>query len=475
MHTPSPILIRNAGINGAPGRDLLVEKGRIARIGAGLDAPNGAGIVDGAGGALLPGLTDHHLHLAALAATRTSLHCGPPWVNSSAQLASRLREAASGRSEEDWIRGVGYHESVAGDLDAAWLDAQVAHCPVRMQHRGGRLWIFNSAALRRLNPSEDAPLESSGGRWTGRLVEGDVWLRAQLSKKEGQGFPDLGPVSRELASYGVTGVTDATPHNGLDALEQFRKEQERGALLQSLTLMGGDELNGVRPWQSTGLAVGARKFHLLESTLPDFDVFCDAIARSHAHGRPIAVHCVTRTELVFALAGLEVAGPLHGDRIEHASVTPPELLARMRELDLIVATQPVFVHQRGDQYLEQVAAEDQPWLYRLRGFLSEGIFLLGSSDAPFGDPDPWQAMQAAVTRRTRGGAVLAGNEAISPEQALALYKPANGQGNRSLGLHSGEAADLCLLHQSWSDVRTNPATASVRITLRGGRQIWPQQ
>ncbi|HEX9939219.1 MAG TPA: hypothetical protein VGB15_18900, partial [Longimicrobium sp.] len=43
-------------------RDVLVQNGRIARVGTGIAAPAGAAVVDGRGKTLLPGLIDAHTH-----------------------------------------------------------------------------------------------------------------------------------------------------------------------------------------------------------------------------------------------------------------------------------------------------------------------------------------------------------------------------------------------------------------------------
>lgn len=465
-----PVLIRNAEIDGAATRDLLVINGRIAAIGAGLEAPSGAEIVEAGGGALLPGLNDHHLHLAALAAARDSLACGPGAAGNAAQLSEHLRAAAWDRTGGDWLRGIGYHESVAGDIDAAWLDQRIDWCPVRIQHRGGRLWVLNSRALELLQPGGDAPLQTSGGRWTGRLYEGDVWLRGRLRETAADSFPDLGPVSRELAAYGITGVTDTTPHNDAEALVRFRSAHAEGTLLQPVLAMGNQSLDAVDSGWRDGVARGARKFHLLESDLPDLDATVAAIAQSHAADRPVAFHCVTRTELVFALAALRAAGPRHGDRIEHASVTPPECMAEMAALGVTVVTQPAFVAERGDQYLADVAGDDQSWLYRLQGFVDAGIALAGSSDAPFGTPNPWAAMQAAVDRHTRAGQTIGPREALTPEQALDLFMaPLATPGHNPRRLQVGEPADLCLLTQPWAVARVALTSVRVGLTAINGR------
>ena len=157
------------------GGDRIVE---IVEVGRG----RGDVIVDAAGGALLPGLHDHHIHLLALAAARGSVGCGPPGVNDREALASVLRGADRATRRGQWLRGVGYHESVAGDLDRHVLDELVAERPVRLQHRSGHAWFLNSAAL--AAAGLDGTEHPSGvdvdeqHRPTGRLFGLDGWLRA---------------------------------------------------------------------------------------------------------------------------------------------------------------------------------------------------------------------------------------------------------------------------------------------------------
>ena len=154
-------------------------------------------------------------------------------------------------------------------------------------------------------------------------------------------------------------------------------------------------------------------------------------------------------------------------------MTPPELLEEFRDLGLIVVSQPGFIAERGDQYLEAVDAADQPWLYRLKAFLDAGVPLAGSTDAPFGAAEPWQAMQAAVSRRSASGRVVGADEALSPEQALALFTALLDAPGRPLPrLEVGATADLCLLGSGWREARADLAAVRPRLTLRGGRVIW---
>lgn len=57
------LLIRNVRPLGADGTDVLVRAGRIAAVGAGLDAPAHVPVEDGGGALLLPGLVEGHTHL----------------------------------------------------------------------------------------------------------------------------------------------------------------------------------------------------------------------------------------------------------------------------------------------------------------------------------------------------------------------------------------------------------------------------
>ena len=433
------LLIRDAEL-GAFRVDVRCRDGRVVEIGAGLVASGDEEVIEARGGALLPGLHDHHLHLFALAAARASVKCGPPEVGDRDALAAALAGAAAG----EWIRGVGYHESVAGMLDRQALDEVVSDRPVRIQHRSGKMWFVNSAAVKLLGL--DAGFD-------GRLFRQDGWLREHVATDV-----DLAAVSRELASYGVTGVTDATPSNDDGTAGKIAAAGMR----QRVCPMGGDDMSS-----------GTLKIMLDEYALPDFDALQARIAEAHRHGRPTATHCVTRAELVFALSALIEAGTMRGDRIEHASVTDDATMALVAEAGVTVVTQPNFIAERGEQYLADVASTDHRYLYRCRGFVDAGVPLGGGTDAPFGGPDPWAAIRAAVSRKTSDGRLIGPNETLSPERALALFTtPADVPGGAPRRIAVGDAADLCLLDRSWNEARLSLRHERVAATVLDGEVIF---
>jgi predicted amidohydrolase YtcJ len=463
------VLITAAEIEAAAPIDVRIAGGRIAEIGHALSRRAGERMLDASGGALLPGLHDHHIHLFALAVADASVRCGPPQVRGLDALARALRGRGG---QSGWIRGVGYHESVAGDLDRALLDDLVPDHPLRIQHRSGAMWALNSPALDRLGLDRgvDRPgvERDPAGRATGRLFRLDAWLRESV----GDGAaPSLADVSLRLASFGVTGLTDATAENSGSELRAFATAAERGELLQHLVVMGRQDLPSAT---HTTVERGALKVVLDESDLPSFEELQGIIETAHGESRSAAVHCVTRSALVLAAAAFAEAGSRPGDRIEHAAVAPPDAVQLLEKLPLTVVTQPGFIRERGDAYLVEVEPRDRPWLYRCRGFLDASVPLGGSTDAPFGDPDPWAAMRAAVDRRTEAGATIGSNEALAPERALALFtSPPARPGAAPRSIEVGARANLCLLDRPWSTARSELSSEGVVATIRNGRVIWP--
>ncbi|MEM7408716.1 MAG: amidohydrolase family protein [Myxococcota bacterium] len=462
------MLIRNAEIGGVAHQDVRIANGRIVTVGAALPSNPNEPVHDAAGGALLPGLHDHHLHLFALAAQAVSVACGPPDVTTEAALVETLRNAPP--SDDSWLRGVGYHESVAGPLDRARLDAWLPDRPARIQHRSGSLWILNSAALDRVCAGTAPPTgaeRDARGHLDGRLFRLDAWLQERLAASP----PTLEAVGRRLARCGVTGVTDASATNDAARSAELARRQDTGEFPQRLRIMGDDSVEG---FGSERCAPGERKILLDEARLPPFEAFVATARRAHERDRAVAVHCVTRTELVFCIAGLQEAGSHPGDRIEHAAVAPPEVVDAVAAAGLRVVTQPHFLAERGEQYRVDVPAKDQPWLYRAAGWHAAGVPLAAGSDAPFGGPDPWRSMRAAVERRSASGSVFDASEALSPEAALALFMtPLDAPGGEARRIEVDAPADLCLLDRPWRAARERLSTDDVAATWCAGRRVHP--
>nr|MDT0665419.1 amidohydrolase family protein [Micromonospora sp. DSM 115978] len=227
------------------------------------------------------------------------MQCGPPQVRSPGELGAVLRAAAAtsgtGKTGETgrtggWVRGVGYHDCVAGPINRHDLDAVVPDTPVRIQHRSGALWMLNSAGLAAVGLADSSD---------GRLFRMDDVLRERLPEPSS---PSLAPVGAKLASFGVTGVTDMTATTGASQALTLTQAVAGGALRQRLVLTGGPDLHLPRP-EHPLVQLGPVKIVLDDDLAAvGFDELVDTIGRARAAGRRVAVHCVTRTPLAVALA-----------------------------------------------------------------------------------------------------------------------------------------------------------------------------
>ena len=455
-------LLRHVEIGGRAGLSLRIAGDAIAAIGLLRPAASDDLIIDGRGGALIPGLHDHHVHLRSWAAALGSLWLGPPQVPDATMFAAALRKAA-GAAPGGWIRGVGYHESVAGPLDAAALDAIVSTSPVRIEHRTGAMWFLNSAALERLGAaaaSEPAIERDRRGAPTGRLARGDAWL----ARAAGDGPPDLAAVGRVAAERGVTAFTDADPFRDTPAVDHLAGAIQRGAIAQRVLAMGQP---GLELPAHPRLTLGPVKILLDDDAAADIAALGALIRTARAEDRAVAIHCVTRLQLVAALVALGDAGSVSpgGDRIEHGSVIPAELIAELVRLGLTVVTQPGLVAERGDAYRADVDADDFGSLYRCRSLIDAGVPVLLSTDAPYSAPDPWAAIRAASDRRTPSGAVIGAAEAINRADALTRLTSAVQPG-------VGAPADLCLLPEPLDRVLARTAAPQVAATFVAGEPVY---
>ena len=465
---------------------MRIAGGRVVECAPGLRPEAGEEELNAAGCALLPGLHDHHLHLRALAAAQSSVRIGPERVRSAAELTARLREADAAAPPGAWLRCVGYHDSVAGPLDRWALDALAANAgrPVRVQHRTGALWVLNSAAVDALGLDDDggslgggrsgglggdlAGVERDGdGRVTGRLWRMDRWLGDRVPAPTSDLAVGLGSVSARAAALGVTGFTDATPGATEHDVAGLAAAVTDGTIAQRLHCMAPASVAA----SAAGLAgprfgIGPVKILLDDDRLPPLDRLADSVRAAHAAGRTVAVHCVTRVQLVLTLAALDGAGRRPGDRIEHGALIPAELVSALR--GLTVVSQPHFVVERGEQYARDVEPADLPDLWRLRSLIDAGVAVAAGSDAPFGGADPWAAMRAA----TRRPASLGAGEVVDGATAIGLFLGSAAAPDVPRVVAPGAPADLVLLRCSPSEAVRSLGSDLVAATIIDGSLVY---
>jgi predicted amidohydrolase YtcJ len=477
----STFLITNADVPGGPGpADVRLGPRVIEEIGRGLARQAREPVLDAAGGAVIAGLHDHHLHLRAAVAARSSADvsgaAGP------AAFDRMVRTAVGKLPTGRWLRAVGWDEEAAGPLDRRRLDALTGPVPARVQHRSGVMWVLNTAALHAVGASrgqlagpEPAGLErAADGELSGRLLRMDDWLRERLPATAAGDFPrGLAELAAWSARRGITGFTDATPGRDQADVKEFSRLSAAGTFPQRLVLMAPP---GLREPVGPRVALGPLKIVLDDSALPGAGELAARIDDSRRRGRGAAIHCVTADQLVIAVAAFEQCAPVPAGgrlagRIEHAGVVPPGYAERLSRLGVAVVTQPGFIAGRGDSYLRRVPAAEQGWLYPCASLAAAGVTVAASTDAPFGPADPWQCMVAAVSRRSRGGVVIGETERTGADRALEMFQTRARDVRRLRTVRAGQPSDVCVLHLPLDRALLKPEAETVRTTIVCGQPV----
>ena len=406
------VLLQRVEVDGAI-VDCRIQGVIVQDVAPGLAPREQERVIAGNGAALLPGLVDHHIHIRAAAAARISID-----VTAVQDLTTLSATPGSG-----WLRLIG-----AGDgVTRARLDTAFPDRPVRAQHRSGALWTLNSAAVELLASGLDATQRESGQLW-----RSDDHLHRLLVDVHAWADPDVTGLVMRLAQLGVTHLTDATPGLDQDAVAQLRQEMP-----QHLLALG---IGGTAP--------APLKIMLADHEDIDLEGLAECIRSSHFAGRPVAIHAISAAGLVVTVTALADAGTWPNDRIEHAAVCDDVTADRIADLGVTVTTQPGIWARRGREYLGAVPAHERPLLWRYASLLDRGVRVVASSDAPYGDPDPWRTIQSACTRDLVDDVGGAMDERVAPETALRsmLGDPLDPSGTMRR-VQPGAAADLVLLHK----------------------------
>ena len=421
---------------------VAVRDGRIAAVGE-LAQVSTAVSTDAErfncrGGALLPAFIDAHCHLLAYAASLRAVDCRT--ARSIADIQQALRTQAAATLADEWIRAFGYEETSLAENrhpNRHDLDAITPGHPVRLIHGSGHASVLNTAALHALgidSTSEEPPggvieREIPSGEPNGVLLGMERLIDARIPAIA---YEELMTGVREAAGAflraGVSCIQDAGHHNGRAEWQLFERLIADGALPLSVVLMEGFEHLGELPEHGAGgrLRRGPVKIMLHElgdELSPDEDGLAAQVRTAHEAGRQVAIHAVGPRAVAAATAAIEQAlerrpRDEHRHRIEHCSVLPPGLARRLAGLGVIVVSQPSFLRERGERYLQLVPPGEQPALYAFRTLQEAGVTLAAGSDAPVTEPAPLSAVAAAIDRRTAAGRPIAPEQAVVVEDGL---------------------------------------------------------
>ncbi|AFR29598.1 amidohydrolase [Arthrobacter sp. Rue61a] len=197
---------------------VAVKGGRVAALGHHAVSPSigpDTQVIDAAGGAVIPGINDAHLHFvsAAMAAygyTRLDPAVAPDW----AAVVDVLEAAPAG--EDGWVRAHGWDEALLGPAQGFLLEVRPETPVVAFDSTGHQL-LANREALRRAGVDAATPdvhggvvARTSDGSPSGLLQDGAMELlsRAMPPVPESTLRPALLALQEQLHALGITSLTD---------------------------------------------------------------------------------------------------------------------------------------------------------------------------------------------------------------------------------------------------------------------------
>jgi predicted amidohydrolase YtcJ len=491
---------------------LAIRGDRIVAVGTSKEvtalAGKGTRQIDAGGRTVIPGINDAHDHISVWPEGYSLPidSMDPEWE----VVADAVSSAAAKAPKRTWITG-SIGPSVLEDPQAtrAALDKLAPDHPVALYVWTGHASVLNSLALRKLGISEDEP-DPEGGRYargadgklTGRVFEfAQIRIAKSYSElaNDQEAEQELKRFFAEAAHWGITTVQNMShPITQARSLALFQKTpppiRVRAIWFGCTDQHGRLTTEGCSGQPQTPLVTASGTKWLLDGTpiersgamrkpyadRPDTSGTLDfspkemedMLRESLRNNDQLMVHVVgDRTAQAFLNAMNATGGKSVWSkrrvRIEHGDGITPDLVARARELGVVVVQNPTHLALR-DLMLKRFGPERVNQLQPLRSLLDAGIPLALGSDGP---NNPYLNIMLASTDPGRP------QEAITREQAVIAYTLTSAYAEfaeKDKGsLEAGKLADLAVLSQDIFTVATNelPKTESV-MTLVGGKVVY---
>lgn len=517
----SELLLYNANVvtRGRPATvgAVAIRDGRIAAIGRSADllsaVNGGARRIDLGGRTIVPGFNDAHAHIWKIGHLLTSM-LDLRRLTSVEGIVDAVRRFGARLPDDRWLLGRGYNEAALDEGRPPTrhdLDRASPSRPVVLTRTCGHIYAANSAALARAGITRDTEPPTGGvierderGDPTGLLHETAMGLvnKAVPPPTADDYEAMIVAALRHQLSLGITSSSDCGVSPQL--LSVYRGVDARAGLPSRVNVMPLRRVDGVaepvplpQRFVSDRLRVDTVKF-LADGGLSgataalsvnyrhapvkgvlrfDRDELAALCRETHDAGWRIATHAIGDVAIDLMLDIYDSLGPHPrglAHRIEHFGLPSGAQLARAAALRVIAAPQPIFIHSLGRNFRSYIPDAFLPRTYPIRAMVDAGVRIALSSDAPVVDDDnPLVGMMAAVTRRDNEGHLIAPEQAITIDEALAGYTAggavATGDEANRGSIEPGKWADLAVLSDNPLSVEPE-ALPSIRVdmTLVGG-------
>ena len=506
-----------------PWADAIAVSGeRIAAVGSSAEvrklATAETRVIDAAGGMIVPGFIDTHVHFIDGGRRLASVQLRD--ARTPEEFTARIKAFAAERPAGTWIIGGDWdHEQWGGELPSrTWIDSVTPNNPVWINRLDGHMSLANSKALSLAGVSSTTKdidggtiVRDAHGEPTGVLKDNAMWLVNRLEP-----VPDATELDRALDAamdhVAALGVTSVHNMGSWEDLEVFRRAHGAGRLrtriYAAVPLSTWERLRDTVAASGRGdawLRIGALKGFVDGSlgshTAAFHEPFTDAptdrgllvtepdelrasTTGADAAGLHVMVHAIGDRAIALQLDIFRDAAKANGARdrrfrIEHAQHIAPDDIPRFTTLGVIASMQPYHAIDDGRWAERVIGPERIRTTYAFRALLDAGARVSFGSDWYVAPPTPLEGIYAAVTRRTlddRNPNGWVPEQRITVDEALRAYTStasyASFEEAEKGTLARGKLADFVWLDRDLT--RIPPETirdARVRMTVVGGRVV----
>ncbi|MEP5764538.1 MAG: amidohydrolase [Halieaceae bacterium] len=512
---------------------MSVRGDRIHRLGSDEEmralAADNTVITDLQGRTLLPGFVDAHGHFPGSGIDVVSVDLRSPpvgEVTSIEQLQDALRARLDGKSDDNWLAGFGYDDTLLREKrhpTRADLDEVSSDIPIYITHISLHMGVGNSRAFELMGITADSEDPVGGvivrlpnSREPAGLLEETAQGSATAEALSFSMLDSIGillSANREYAAQGVTtaqsGGVDRSMAESMAVPVQIGLVGPRLVLFPFEHLLGEDLLDGSfdsADLASDKLIIGPVKIvadgsiqgftgYLAEPYYtpykgdPEYrgypavprDELIEIVARYHAAGFQLAIHGNGDASIDDILDAFELAqaqNPVEDPRLilVHAQMAREDQLLRMRELGVTPSFFSAHTYYWGDRHRDIfMGPERAARMSPTRSAQDLGLRYSVHLDTPVVPMLPLQLLWSTVNRISTGGDVIGAEQRVSVMQALrAMTIEAAWQvfQEDNIGsLESGKLADIVILD---GDPLKEPDVRDIAVveTIVGGRTIY---
>ncbi|MHB8587801.1 MAG: amidohydrolase [Candidatus Dormibacteraceae bacterium] len=456
-------------------------------------------VADLAGGTVLPGFNDAHAHVVYYGLTRFGADLGG--ARSVAEIAERLKAHSRMLKPGEWQQGMGYRSDELAERrqpNRRELDRGTGRRPAFIDERGGHARVANSAALAAAGITSETRNPHGGrigrdpdGSPDGLLLESAMRLVADVQPRPSLERRKAGILLAQklLLSRGITSVGAAVNRGFADDLRAYQQLAADGRLrmrvneflswelLESAASLGlrsgfGDSLlraGPVKVFVDGGAErVATRPAGGTWRTTPQ--ELRELVARATQAGLQVAAHAIGDAAIEAMCDAVEATG---GDqmrhRVEHCTICPPDLQARLAKLRMVAVMQPMAARFGRVASALFFPVRDRTDLAPHGRLMRAGVPVAFSSDLPVAaDPNPWAGIQVAVDDQVNGISLL---QALNAYTAGGAY--ASDEESKKGTLEPGMLADLQVYdHDPIDEPASSRPGLRPRAVLLGGVPVF---